>query len=59
MEKNPKKNLSKAQLNSLLLIIGIISPYLLYIGLTGEIAWLTYLASALIVGTMLTVIVLK
>jgi hypothetical protein len=58
MEKNSKKTFSKLQMNSILLIIGLISPLLLYLGLSGEINWLTGLASVLIVGAMLVVILL-
>jgi hypothetical protein len=56
MEKNKKKTFSKLQINSTLLIVGLISPLLLYLGLRGEITWLMGLASVLIVGVMLVVI---
>jgi cytochrome c oxidase subunit IV len=59
MEKNSKKTFSKLQINSTLLIVGLISPLLLYFGLSGEIPWLTCLASVLIVGSMLAVILIK
>jgi autotransporter translocation and assembly factor TamB len=59
MEKNPKKTFSKLQMNSILLIVGLISPLLLYVGLSSGADWLTWLSSALLVATMLAVIVVK
>lgn len=56
MEKNSKKTFSKLQMNSTLLFVGLISPLLLYLGLSGDVLWLTSLASGLIVGVMLVVI---
>ncbi len=59
MEKNSKKTFTKLQINSTLLIVGLISPLLLYLGLSGEALWLTSLASVLIVGVMLVLILMK
>jgi len=46
-------------MNSILLIVGLISPLLLYVGLSSGADWLTWLSSALLVATMLAVIVVK
>jgi hypothetical protein len=59
MKENEKKKMTAFQKKSILLIGGILSPLLLFVGLNGQYTWLTGLASVLIVLNMLAVILVK
>ena len=58
MSKSEKK-LTLLQKKSILLISGIIVPFLLYAGLSWDLNWLSGVAAALMAGIMLAVILVK
>ena len=58
MSENEKK-LTLLQKKSILLVSGIVVPFLLYAGLSLNSGWLSGLSAALMAGIMLAVILIK
>jgi hypothetical protein len=54
-----EKKLSLLQKKSILLVSGIVTPFLLYAGLSLNMGLLSGLSAALMVGIMLAVILVK